>query len=112
MKKFLAIFMVIVMLIALPTGCSEKKMSSTYLIWNIGVESKTFDPGLNNANDGGHIIQNLFEGLLQETEKGIKPAQAKSYKISDDGLIYTFTLRDDIKWSDGKPVTAHDFVYS
>lgn len=112
MKKFLAIVMILAMLIALPTGCGEKKISSSYLIWNIGVESKTFDPGLNNANDGGHIIQNLFEGLMQETEKGLKPAQAKSYKVSDDGLVYTFTLRDDIKWSDGKPVTAQDFVYS
>jgi oligopeptide transport system substrate-binding protein len=112
MKKILAIAMVIVMLIALPTGCGDKKMSSTYLIWNIGVESKTFDPGLNNANDGGHIIQNLFEGLMQETEKGLKTAQAKSYKISEDGLVYTFKLRDDIKWSDGKSVTAQDFVYS
>lgn len=112
MKKFLAIVMVLAMLIALPTGCGEKKMSSTYLIWNIGVESKTFDPGLNNANDGGHIIQNLFEGLMQETEKGLKTAQAKSYKVSEDGLVYTFTIRDDAKWSDGKPVTAQDFVYS
>lgn len=112
MKKFLAIVLVLAILLALPTGCGEKKMSSSYLIWNIGVEPKTFDPGLNNANDGGHIIQNLFEGLMQETEKGLKTAQAKSYKISDDGLVYTFTLRDDIKWSDGKPVTAHDFVYS
>ncbi len=112
MKRILAIIMVIAMLIALPTGCSEKEMSSSYLIWNIGVEPKTFDPGLNNASDGGHIIQNLFEGLMQETEKGLKPAQAKSYKISEDGLVYTFTLRDDIKWSDGKAVTAQDFVYS
>lgn len=112
MKKFFAIAMILAMLIALPTGCGEKKMSSAYLIWNIGVESKTFDPGLNNANDGGHIIQNLFEGLMQETEKGLKPAQAKSYEVSEDGLVYTFTLRDDIKWSDGKPVTAQDFVYS
>ena len=46
MKKFLAIVMVLAMLIALPTGCGEKKMSSSYLIWNIGVEPKTFDPGL------------------------------------------------------------------
>lgn len=119
MKRILSIVMILAMLIALPTGCGDlatsskgKKISSTYLVWNIGTESKTFDPGLNNASDGGHIIQNLFEGLLQETEKGIKPAQAKSYKVSEDGLVYTFTLRNDIKWSDDKPVTAHDFVYS
>lgn len=111
MKKILAIIMVLAMVLALPAGC-EKQMSSEYLVWNIGADSKTFDPGLNNANDGGNIIQNLFEGLMQETEEGLKPAQAKEYKVSDDGLVYTFTIRDDANWSDGKPVTAQDFVYS
>ncbi len=38
--------------------------------------------------------------------------QAASYTISDDGLVYTFTLRDDAMWSDGVPVTAKDFVYA
>ncbi len=111
MKKILAIIMVLAMIIAIPTGC-EKKMSTEYLVWNIGADPKTFDPGLNNANDGGHIIQNLFEGLMQETEKGLKPAQAESYTVSDDGLVYTFKIRKDANWSDGKPVTAQDFVYS
>ena len=111
MKKILAIIMVLAMIIAVPTGC-QKKMSSEYLVWNIGADSKTFDPGLNNANDGGHIIQNLFEGLMQETDEGLKPAQAESYTVSDDGLVYTFKIRKDAKWSDGKPVTAQDFVYS
>ncbi len=111
MKKILTIIMVLAMILALPAGC-EKKMSTEYLVWNIGADPKTFDPGLNNANDGGHIIQNLFEGLMQETKKGLQTAQAKSYNISDDGLVYTFKLRDDIKWSDGKPVTAKDFEYS
>ncbi len=111
MKKILAILLVLAMVLAVPAGC-EKKMSTEYLVWNIAVDPKTFDPGLNNANDGGHVIQNLFEGLMQETEDGLKPAQAKDYKVSDDGLVYTFTLRDDAKWSDGKPVTAQDFVYA
>lgn len=111
MKKILAIIMVLALIIAIPTGC-EKKMSTEYLVWNIGADPKTFDPGLNSANDGGHIIQNLFEGLMQETEEGLEPAQAESYKVSDDGLVYTFKIKKDAKWSDGKPVTAQDFVYS
>lgn len=88
-----------------------------YLIWNIGTESRTFDPTLNNASDGGHLINNLFEGLMRETADGIEPAQAESYEISAnaegvEGTVYTFKLRDDIKWSDGKPVTAADFEYA
>ena len=46
-------------------------------------------------------------------EAGVpKEAQAASYTVSDDGLTYTFTLRDGLKWSDGSAITAEDFVYS
>ena len=58
------------------------------------------------------IIQ-CFEGLMTvDTSGELVCGQAKSYHVSDDGLTYTFTLRDDLKWSDGKKLTAHDFVYS
>lgn len=117
MKKFLAIVLVFALLLAIPAGCNNKnvskEMSSTYLVWNIGAEPKTFDPSLNSASDGGNIIMNLFEGLYREASDGsLEPAQAKSYEISDDGMTYTFKLRDDIKWSDGKPVVAGDFEYA
>lgn len=137
MKRFLALLLVIAMVVVLPIGCTPKeektstdgnnttttdqgttttpeepKINDTYLIWNVGADPKTFDPSLNNASDGGHIIQNLFEGLMQETAEGLEPAQAKEYKVSEDGTVYTFILRDDIKWSDGKPVTAQDFEYT
>lgn len=112
MKKLLAILIIATMLFTLLSGCGEEEMSTTYLKWNIGAEPKTFDPGLNSATDGGHIIMNTFEGLMQDSEKGPVLGQAKSYEISEDGTVYTFYLRDDIKWSDGQPVTAADFEYS
>lgn len=58
------------------------------------------------------VLGNVLEGLyrLDANHKPV-PAMAKDVKISDDGLTYTFTLRDGIKWSDGSPVTAQDFVY-
>ncbi|GGH84308.1 oligopeptide transport system substrate-binding protein [Pullulanibacillus pueri] len=57
------------------------------------------------------VLGNVMEGLyrLDENNKPV-PAMAKSVKVSDDGLTYTFTLRDGIKWSNGEPVTAQDFV--
>lgn len=59
------------------------------------------------------IYEDLFEGLVIHDVKGaVVPGVAKSWEISPDGLIYSFQLRDDAKWSDGTPVTAQDFVYS
>ncbi len=80
------------------------------LIWNIGADSKTIDPGLNGSVDGGHIINNTFEGLMREIDGKLEPAMAESYTMSEDGMTYTFTIRDGAKWSDGQPVTAHDFA--
>jgi ABC-type oligopeptide transport system substrate-binding subunit len=81
------------------------------LQWNLGSEPKTLDPGLNSAVDGGHIINNTFEGLMRKDDEGIKPAMAESYDVSEDGTVYTFHLRDAM-WSDGQPVTAGDFEYA
>ncbi len=83
-----------------------------YLVWNIAVDPKTWDPTLNSASDGGHIIQNLFEGLTRETKDGIVPAAADSWDITNDGKTYTFHLKEGMKWSDGQPVTAKDFEYA
>lgn len=82
------------------------------MYWNIGADPKTLDPGLNGAVDGGHVINNTFEGLMREVEGNLEPAMAESYEVSEDGLTYTFHMREDAKWSDGKPVTANDFEYA
>lgn len=60
------------------------------------------------------IVECLFEPLVRaRVEDGrIEPAVAESWAISEDGLTYTFTLRDDARWSNGDPVTAHDFIYA
>jgi len=56
-----------------------------------------------------HIVENLV--TLDENDN-VKPGVAKDWTVSDDGLVYTFNLRDDMKWSNGEPVTAHDFVFA
>ena len=82
------------------------------LIWNLGSDPKTIDPGLNAASDGGHVTNNTFEGLMREIDGKLEPAMAESYTISEDGMTYTFIIRDGVKWSDGQPVTANDFEYA
>ncbi len=79
---------------------------------NLGADPQTIDPALNTAVDGAIFLVNVFEGLCKtdENEKAV-PGMAESWEISEDGLTYTFKLRD-AKWSDGEPIKAQDFEYS
>ena len=96
---------------------------------SIASEPQTIDPALNSAVDGAIMINHMFEGLMRWEDSGSETAgsdgtcndaklgygQAESYDkvVNEDGTVtYTFHLRDGIKWSDGKDVTAQDFVYS
>ncbi|WP_333713666.1 peptide ABC transporter substrate-binding protein [Yoonia sp.] len=76
-------------------------------------ESPSIDPGLAEDSAGGDILRDLFEGLYNQDAAGdLVPGVALSHTVSDDGLVYTFTLRDNAKWSNGDPVTAADFAYA
>nr|WP_314461176.1 peptide ABC transporter substrate-binding protein [uncultured Clostridium sp.] len=79
----------------------------------VGPDPETIDPALNSAADGANVIVHAFETLLiVDKDNKIVPGQAESYDVSEDGLTYTFHLRDGLKWSDGSSLTAKDFVYS
>ena len=79
----------------------------------IGPDPETIDPALNSAVDGGNMLLHAYECLLIVGEDGtLQPGQAESYEVSEDGLTWTFHLRDGLKWSDGSDLTADDFVYS
>jgi oligopeptide transport system substrate-binding protein len=73
----------------------------------------SLDPHKVSGDWENRIVGDIFEGLLTE-DIDAKPiaGQAESWEISEDGLAYTFHLRDGIKWSDGTPVTAGDFVFA
>jgi oligopeptide transport system substrate-binding protein len=79
-----------------------------------GAEPQDLDPQIITGVPEHHIIDALFEGLVSPSPDGddIAPGVAKSWDISDDGLTYTFHLREDARWSNGDPVTAQDFVGS
>lgn len=76
-------------------------------------ESPSIDPGLAEDSAGGDILRDLFEGLYNQDAAGnLVPGVALSHTVSDDGMTYIFTLRDNAKWSNGDPVTAGDFEYA
>lgn len=76
-------------------------------------EFASLDPQLNEGVAGSVVINDLFEGLYNQAPDGSDvPGVALSHTVSEDNMTYTFTLRKDAKWSDGNPVTAHDFVFA
>ena len=78
-----------------------------------GPNPETLDPALNSSIDGANTLITVFEPLLLIDENNeVIPGQAESYTVSDDGLTWTFTMRDGLKWSDGSDLTAKDFEYS
>lgn len=83
------------------------------LVYNLGVDPKTIDISLNNSVDGSVVDSAVYEGLtVTDSNNKIAPGVAKSWDISKDGKTYTFHLRNNSKWSDGKQVTAKDFQFS
>jgi oligopeptide transport system substrate-binding protein len=77
-----------------------------------GSEPGSIDPALASGDWENRIIGDYIEGLVAEDAKADAiPGQAESWDISEDGLVYTFHLRDGIQWSDGTPVTAADFEF-
>ena len=95
------------------TTAPEGTAAGLDLAVQVGPNPETIDPALNSAVDGANIIVHAFEPLMiVDSENKIVGGQAESYDVSEDGLTYTFHLRDGLKWSDGTPLTANDFVYS
>lgn len=102
----------IIILLFFTLSCSSKYKNDGIVV-SLGGEVSTIDPHLNTASAGTVYIRHFFEGLMKKDKEGkIVGGMAENYKVSDDGLVYTFYLRTNAKWSDGIPVTADDFVYS
>lgn len=94
------------------TSTDVTTAKDTLNIW-MSSEPDHLDPALNSSVDGGCLAVNSFEGLMRYNAEGqLEPACAESYEVSEDGLTYTFTLRDGLKWSNGEALDASDFVYS
>ena len=86
---------------------------TTTLRINLASEPDYLDPAKNSSVDGATLAANSFGGLYTyNADQQLTPDLAEGYTVSDDGLTYTFTLKKDLKWSDGSALTANDFVYS
>jgi oligopeptide transport system substrate-binding protein len=101
----------LVMLFAM-SGCGPA-LKRADLIFVNGAEPETLDPSIITGQPDGRIVNALFEGLATFDAHGKSgPGTAESWTISEDGKVYTFKIRPEAKWSDGRPLTARDFVES
>ena len=106
-----ALFAVSATALATLTSPSPARAEMVYRMATMG-EPKTLDPHGVSGTWENYIVGDAFMGLLTDAADATPiPGAAESWTISDDGLTYTFKMRDH-KWSDGMPVTADDFVYS
>ena len=98
------------------TGTSDAKTEPTYggkVVVGVQQDIDSLDPHKATAAGTKEILFNIFEGLLKVNENGsLICAVASDYSVSEDGLTYTFTLRDNVKFHNGKNVTAEDVKYS
>lgn len=83
------------------------KTSFTYAI---GGAPAYLDPAIASDSIGSYVLNQTSYPLFQLTQKGVEPCAVSDYTVSDDGLVYTLTLKDN-SWSDGQKVTAADYVY-
>jgi len=115
LKRVCALALTLALGMSAFVGCSSNASAEgeRNLIYNLGEDPDTIDPTLNTSVGSSTIIASTFEGLmkLDRNEKAIYGV-AEDMQVSEDKLTYTFTLRDDAKWSDGEAVTANDFKFS
>lgn len=117
-KKVVSIALITVLVAVVLSGCSstkttEKASGAKFIRYSVGVEPETLDPRKSTGMPESKIECQLFEGLTTYAQGDkIVPAAAEKWEISPDGLVYTFTLRSNLKWSNGDPLTAQDFEYS
>ncbi len=112
MKKILALVLAIVLIAsAVPAFAEGGKV--TELKISLASSPETIDPARNSAVDGACYAIHQFEPLFRYKwdGTGVEPGMAESYDISEDGMVWTFHLRDS-KWSDGEPVKAQDFEFA
>jgi ABC-type oligopeptide transport system substrate-binding subunit len=101
----------------LTAGCDSGRepgatsTASSVIYRGNGGDPGSLDPALAEDIHAFNILTDLYEGLVAESATGeLVPGVAESWTISADGLTYTFTLRDDARWSNGEAVTSADFV--
>ena len=122
-KRIVAVMMTVAMAASLLAGCgvpksnddkggSNKESAEKVFRYSTNTEATTLDPTKANCVPDNEIQHAVTEGLVRNTGGEITAGVAEDWEVSEDGLVYTFTLNPDAKWSDGEQIKAQDFVYA
>ena len=117
LKKLFALLLVLVTVFSL-TACGGKKEEDAgsdkmTVKFNTGFDPDSFDPQEANVMETSLVDNQCYDYLYRENLKGdFDPSLATGYTMDDSGTVYTFTLRDGIKFADGSPIKASDVVFS
>jgi len=111
MKKSI---LILILSLSLIIGFSLAALTAPVTLeWNLGTEPPTLDPALSTDTTSVDVVEQLFLGLTDFDDETMEviPELATSWECSEDGLVWAFHMRKDVKWTDGNPVTAHDIEY-
>ncbi len=130
MKKLLSLCLVLVLGMSLLSGCGGSSDGDTTvssvtddgdtsssapkeIIYNLIQEPPELNSVLTTSTGSMDVLRHVIDGLtiLDPNDEAV-PGMAESWEVTDDGLTYTFHLRQGVKWNNGDEVTAHDFIYA
>ncbi len=114
MRKIITLLLVTVLAVSMMTGCGGGKDASSETLTVLAeMETKSFDPYYADQMIDKWVENALYDHLLMFDEKGeLIPGLAESWEAADDGVTYTFKLREDVKFTNGEAFTADDVIYS
>ncbi|MGF7015203.1 ABC transporter substrate-binding protein [Ornithinibacillus bavariensis] len=120
-KRYLFMLLIIVAMILSACGDSTSKSNNKdngggekTLVFGRGADSIQLDPSKVTDGESIYVTNQIYDTLVRYVEENteVKPALATEWNVTDDGLVWTFQLRDDVKFHDGTDFTAEDVVYN
>ncbi len=114
MKKLLSLALALCLILSAVVSVAAAESGKKVISVHIADNPEQMDPTRNSYARSSRVLQNLFTGLykLDSEGKTYIPAMAEGVEVSEDGMTYTFTLKEGLKWSDGSDLTAYDFEFS
>ncbi len=103
----------VALLVMMATFVVASAQSSDTVIWSISGDISTLNPALVTDGNSFTVLGAMFDGLFQANpDTGLPEPRLATWEVSDDGLAYTFTLKEGLKWSDGAPITSADVKFT
>ena len=108
MKKIVAFILILSMIFVL-SSCNKEQIFR----YDMGASPKNLDPQMAHDTASQIVLKHTMQGLVKEDENGnIVCDAAENYEVSNNDTVYTFTLKENLKWSNGENVTAKDFEFA